>query len=335
MARVARWAAGYIARVANPFTRLIAKLDAYQRQHAWLGFPIAVAKKFGDDDAGKQAALIAYYGFFSLFPLMLVMVTILGFLLGHNSKLQNDIVNSVFARFPFIGDQIRNNVGSLHGSGIALAVGIVGALWGGMRVVQAAQGAMDTVWHVPRKKRPNFVTSRLRALVLLLVLGAGIIGTTVLTGLATAGTGHSLATKIIAVAISTLINFGVFLAAFYLLTVADVSWKQLVPGAVVAALAGVVLQALGGYIVGHTFKGASQTYGTLAAVIAMLSWIYLQAQVTLFAAEVNTVRVMKLWPRGLVADRPTEADERVLKGLAETEERKPDEDVDVQFRRVS
>src|SRR5207237_5468255 len=183
--------------------------------------------------------------------------------LGHDSSLHKSLVNSVFARFPFIGDQIRNNVGSLHGSGVALAVGIVGSLWGGMGVVQAAQGAMDTVWHVPRKKRPNFIKSRLRALVLLLVLGAGVIGTTVLTGLATAGTGHSLVTKIIAIVISTLINFGIFLAAFKLLTVADVAWRRLVPGAGVAATAGVILQALGGYIVGHTFKGASQTYGTL------------------------------------------------------------------------
>jgi YihY family inner membrane protein len=321
--------------MANPLTRPLEKLDEYQRRHAWLGFLFAVVKKFGDDEAGRQAALIAYYGFFSLFPLMLVMATLLGFLLGHNSKLQTDIVNSVWARFPFIGDQIRTDPGSLHGSGLALAIGVVGSLWGGMGVVRASQGAMDTVWHVPRKERPNFLKSRLRALVLLLVLGAGVIGTTVLTGLATAGTGHSLATKIIAVVISTLVNFGIFLAAFKLLTVADVTWRQLVPGAIVAAAAGVVLQGLGGYIVGHTFKGASQTYGTLAAVIALLSWIYLQAQVTLLAAEVNTVRVLGVWPRSLVADRPTEADTRVLTGLAQMEERKPEEDVDVRFRQVS
>jgi YihY family inner membrane protein len=315
--------------MANPLTRPLEKLDEYQRRHAWLGFLFAVVKKFGDDEAGRQAALIAYYGFFSLFPLMLVMATLLGFLLGHNSKLQTDIVNSVWARFPFIGDQIRTNPGSLHGSGLALAIGVVGSLWGGMGVVRASQGAMDTVWHVPRKERPNFLKSRL------LVRGAGVIGTTVLTGLATAGTGHSLATKIIAVVISTLVNFGIFLAAFKLLTVADVTWRQLVPGAIVAAAAGVVLQGLGGYIVGHTFKGASQTYGTLAAVIALLSWIYLQAQVTLFAAEINTVRVLGVWPRSLVGDRPTEADKRVLTGLAQAEERRPEEDVDVRFRQVS
>jgi YihY family inner membrane protein len=167
------------------------------------------------------------------------------------------------------------------------------------------------------------------------VLGAGVLGSVFLTGLATAGTGHSLATKILAVVISTLVNFLVFLAAMRLLTVAKVSWKQLLPGAVVAALAGIALQTLGTYIVGHTFKNASNTYGTLGTVIALLSWIYLQSQVFLFAAEINTVRVFHAWPRSLNAERPTEADQRVLKGLAQAEERRADENVDVEFQRVS
>lgn len=317
----------------NPLTGVIDRLDGYQRRHTWLGFPMGVVKKFGDDEAGKQAALIAYYAFFSLFPLMLVFVTVLGFFLGNNSHLKDQVVHSVVSRFPVIGDQIK--FGSLKGSGIALAVGIVGALWGGMGVVQAGQGAMDTVWHVPRKKRPNFLTSRAKAIVLLLVLGAGVLFSVLLTGLATAGTGHTLATKVLAVVISTVVNFAVFLAAMKLLTVAKVSWKQLLPGAVIAALAGVALQALGGYIVGHTFRNASNTYGIFGVVIALLSWIYLQSQVFLFAAEVNTVLVFRVWPRGLNADRPTDADERVLAGLAEAEERRPEEKVDVQFRRVS
>jgi len=319
--------------MANPLKGPIDKLDGYQRRHPWLGLPIAVVKKFGDDEAGKQAALIAYYAFFSLFPLMLVFVTVLGFFVGKDSHLQHEVVHSVLSRFPVIGKDI--SFGSLKGSGVALAIGIVGALWGGMGVVQAAQGAMDSVWHVPRNHRPNFLKSRSRALVLLLVLGAGVLGSVLLTGFATAGTGHSLASKVIALVISTVINFGVFLAAMKLLTVADVSWKQLLPGAVAAAVAGIGLQALGGYIVGHTFANASNTYGFFGVVIAMLSWIYLQAQVFLFAAEVNTVRAYRVWPRGLDADNPTEADKLVLKGLARTEERRPDEDVDVEFERVS
>src|SRR5438094_10432754 len=98
--------------MANPVAPLLDKIDRSQRRHAWLGFPIAVIKKFGDDEAGKQAALIAYYGFFSLFPLMLVLVTVLGFLVGRNSHLANEVVHSVLARFPIIGDQIRTNVHS-------------------------------------------------------------------------------------------------------------------------------------------------------------------------------------------------------------------------------
>src|SRR3954453_17726480 len=136
----------------NPLKGVIDKLDGYQRRHTWLGCPIAVGKKFGDDEAGKQAALIAYYGFFSLFPLLLVLVTVVGFLVGSSSDFANDVVHSVLSRFPIIGDQIQENVHSLHGSGLALVIGIVGALWAGMRVVNSAQGAMDSVWNVPRKE---------------------------------------------------------------------------------------------------------------------------------------------------------------------------------------
>ncbi|MBV8979890.1 MAG: YihY/virulence factor BrkB family protein [Acidimicrobiia bacterium] len=319
--------------MANPLQGVIDRVDGYQREHPWVGFPFAVVKKFGDDEAGKQAALIAYYAFFSLFPLMLVFVTVLGFFAGHNSHLQKQVEHSVLARFPVIGDNIK--FGTLKGSGVALGVGIVGALWGGMGVVQAGQSAMDTVWHVPRKARPNFLKSRGRALLLLLVLGAGVLGSVLLTGLATAGTGHSGVTKVLALVISTLVNFAVFLAALKLLTVARASWRQLVPGALIITVAGIGLQALGGYIVGHTFANASRTYGTLGVVIALLSWIYLQAQVFLIGAELNTVATYRVWPRGLDANKPTDADKRVLEGLAETEERKPGEEIDVHFERVS
>jgi membrane protein len=314
--------------------RLLEAVDHYQQRHAWLGFPVAVVKKFGDDQAGKLAALIAYYGFFSLFPLMLLLVTVLGFLLGRNSGFANDVLHSTLARFPIIGDQIRENVHSLRGSGTALAIGVVGSLWGGMGVVQAAQNAMDEVWDIPRKQRPNFVKSRLRALMLLLVLGAGVILTTVLAGVATVGTGQALWVKVLGIALSTAVNLALFLAAFKLLTVKDVGLRDLLPGAAVAAVAFVALQALGGYYLGHTLKGASQTYGFFGIVIGLLSWIYLQAQVTLLAAEINAVRVRHLWPRSLLGEELTGADEGALRSLAKVEERRQDEDVDVTFRKT-
>jgi YihY family inner membrane protein len=316
--------------MANPIDAALRRVDRLQRRNRWLAFAVGVVKKFGDDEAGKQAALIAYYGFFSLFPLLLVLVTVLGFLVGSSSDFANDVLHSVLSRFPIIGDQIQQNVHSLKGNGLALAVGIAGALWGGMAVVRAAQGAMDTVWNVPRKERPNMMISRLRALVLLVVFGVGIIVSTALAGVATAVAGKSFWGAIAVLAVTTLVNFALFLAAFQLLTVAAPSWRQLVPGAVVAAIFSVLLQTLGSYLVGHTLKGASQTYGFFAVVIGMLTWIYLQAQLFLLAAEVNVVAAYDLWPRSLTGDR-TDADEAALTALAKIEERQPTQVVEVTF----
>src|SRR5215218_2482294 len=129
--------------------RLIVRVDRYQRAHGSLGFPVATLKKFGEDRAGHLAALIAYYGFFSLFPLMLVLVTVLGLTLAGNSEFQHRIVDSALAQFPIIGDQIRQNLHALNGTGLALAVGIAGALWAAMAGIKAAQNAMDEIWNVP------------------------------------------------------------------------------------------------------------------------------------------------------------------------------------------
>jgi YihY family inner membrane protein len=302
--------------------------DRFQKRHPALAFAVAVFKKFGDDEAGKHAALIAYFGFFSLFPLLLLLVTLLAFFLGGHSHFEERVVHSVLGRFPVIGQQLR--VHSLKGSGIALVVGAAGSLWGGMGVVRAAQDAMDHVWGVPRKQRPNFVSSRLRAVAVLLTLGVGVIVSTVLAGAATGGSRPALL-KAAGLVVSTAINAGLYLVAFRLLTVARVAWRDLVPGAVVGAVAGAALQAVGGYYVGHQLQGASQTYGFFAVVIGLLSWLYLQAQVTLLAAEVNAVRARHLWPRRLVQERPTPADDDTRRALAEMEERRRDENVDVTF----
>ena len=75
----------------NAIQRTLQRIDAFQQRRKWLAFPFAVVKKFGDDRAGNLAALIAYYGFFSLFPLLLVMVSVLGFILRGHPDLQSRI----------------------------------------------------------------------------------------------------------------------------------------------------------------------------------------------------------------------------------------------------
>jgi YihY family inner membrane protein len=291
--------------------------------------PYAVVKKFGDDQAGSLAAVIAYYGFFSIFPLLLVFVTVLGMLLRGNPTLQHTIVNSALRNFPVIGPQIARNVHSLTGSGVAMAVGIALTLWGGLGVVKAFEAAMNAVWNVPFERRPNFLTATVRALVMLAVLGVLTVVSAV-AGSVGAGS-SSWWWAIVGLAASLVMNLALFLLAFRILTAENLAWGDVLPGAAVGAMGWTVLQALGGYIVAHQLKGASATYGAFAIVIGLLAWIYLAAQLTLFAAEVNVVRKRRLWPRSIVQPPFTEADAHALTHYATQEDRTPHERVDVEF----
>lgn len=307
--------------------RFIAGVDALQRRHAWMGFPYAVMKKFGEDKAGYLAALIAYYGFFSLFPLMLVLVTVLGYVLEGNEELQEKIVDSTLAQFPVIGDQISQDVGSIDGNLVALIVGVVGALWAGLGALQAMEHAMDSVWDVPHKDRPNFVAAKLRALLMLVVLGGGILGVALLSSFGTAieglGVIARIGTVVAGVALATL----VYLVSFKVLTNRDCPWRAYVPGAVVAGVLFVVVQSVGGIYISRVVQNADQTYGTFAIVIGLLTWMYLLAQFSVLAAEVNVVKENRLWPRGLPTTALTAADRRALQQHAGVEERVDDEDV--------
>jgi membrane protein len=280
---------------------IIDRADSFQRRHRWAAFPLAVFKKFSDDRAGNLAALIAYYGFFSLFPLLLVMVAILGFFLRGNPHLRASIINSTLAQFPIIGDQIKHNVRALSGTsaGVGLGVGTVVALWAGLGVTQATQNALNDIWEVPLKDRPNFLKSRLRGLVMLAVLGTMTVAATFLSGLGTATGELGVALRVVGFAGSAILNLVIFLIAYLVLTEHDVSWRDALPGAAFAALAWSTLQAVGTLYISHTLKGATQVYGFFGFVIGLLTWIYLGAQILLLGAEINVVRVKRLWPRSL------------------------------------
>jgi YihY family inner membrane protein len=312
----------------NPVERALRAVDGLQQRHSALGLPFGVVKKFGDDQAGSHAALIAYYGFFSLFPLLLVGVTVLGFALRDNPAFEQRVLDSVLAQLPIIGGDIQ--VRALTGGGLSLALGIAGTLWGGLGVTQHAQNAMNAVWNVPRKQRPNFWLRLARGLGLLVLLGGGAIASTVLAGLATAE-GASAVGRALPLAASLLVNLALFFLAFQVLTAIGLPWRRLVPGTVVAAVGWVVLQSVGGYYVTRQLADASQVYGTFGLVIGLLSWLYLTAQLVLYAAELNVVLARRLWPRSLLQPPLTEADRRVLADLAMVEERRPEQSIAVTF----
>jgi YihY family inner membrane protein len=309
---------------------VVARVDEFQQRRRFLAFPFGVIKKFGDDQAGYLAALIAYYGFFSLFPLLLVFVSVVGLLVRGNPELQDAILGSALRNFPVIGTDIERNLQTISGSGVVLAIGTVTALWAGLGVTQAAQNAMNTVWNVPRKDRPNFLLSRLRGLAMLVILGTITIAATFASGIAAAeGSGPLL--RVAGFAATFALNVALFLLSYRVLTVKNPSWSDVLPGSLVAAVLWTLLQSLGGYYVTHQLQGASNTYGTFALVIGLLVWLYLGAQITLFCAEINVVRARRLWPRSLVQPPFTEGDEEVLRGQAQQQQVHPEEEIQVSF----
>jgi membrane protein len=310
----------------------IERVDQFQQRHAVTAFPFAVVKKFGDDQGGNLAAMLTYYGFLSLFPLLLVFFTVLGFVLDGHPGLQHDLRDSALSQFPIIGDQISRNVTSVRGSGIGLVIGILGTLWGGMGIANAGQDAMNRVWAVPMKARPGFLKRVARSAGLLCTLGLAIVVTTVLSGIGSGSGSLGAGIRIGAIALATVLNCLLFIVAFRVLTARDIAWRDLLPGAIFAAIAWGILQALGGLYVSRTVNGMSQTYGMFAIVLGLLAWIFLQARVVVYAAEINVVRAKRLWPRSLSAPPLTEGDRRAYTEYAQTEERRPEEEVHVDLR---
>jgi YihY family inner membrane protein len=310
------------------------RIDEFQQRRSWLALPFAVMKKFGDDRAGNLAALIAYYAFFSMFPLLLVFTALLGLVLRSNPELQGKIIGSALAQFPIIGDQIRHNLPALSGKGAGVAVGFgtITALWAGLGVMQAAQNALNDVSDVPMKSRPNFLQTRLRALIMLVVLGSFALGSTVLSGLGTWEGSLGVVMRVVGFAGSLVLNFIAFSVAYRVLTDRDLSWGDVFPGAVFAAVAWGAIQALGSFYLSHQLKQSTQVYGFFGFVLGLLAWIYLGAQIMLLGAEVNVVMGKRLWPRSLMPPPLIEADKRALERHAKVEERRPEQTVEVTFQ---
>ncbi|HWD10289.1 MAG TPA: YihY/virulence factor BrkB family protein [Solirubrobacteraceae bacterium] len=303
-------------------------LDRRQQQSPRIGFLAAVIKKFTDDQAGQLAALIAYYGFVSLFPLLLVLVTITGFVLQGDPAEQKAILDGALGQFPIVSDQLKLH--SLTGSGVALAIGVIGSLLAGMGITGATQTAFNRVWHVPFKDRPNFLVAHLRGLGMLAILGTMSVISTTAAGFV-GSSSHAAADVIGGILLAFAFNLALFMTAFKLLTAVEVSWRDLLPGVVLAAVFWQLLQHLGGYYIDHELKHTGPLYGVFALVLGLLAWLYLGAQLTMFAAEVNVVRVRRLWPRSFFSDPLLDADRRAMTFSAEVEERVDEENVEVTF----
>ena len=300
--------------------KLLRAADRLQRRHPVLAFPVAVWSKFNDDQAGNLAALISYYAFAAIFPLLLILVTVLNIVLRNNARLQQDLINSALAQYPVIGQHIRSHLGTIPGTGLPLIIGIVFLLLGARGVAGAMQNAMCVAWGIPKERRPGFPLSIAWSLALVLSIGLGFVATTFLSGLA-GGAGHVLSgagAYIATVLVSLVLNLAMFWLGFRLATFFLVRWRDLRTGAVIAAVCWQVLQVAGGYVVSHQLNRASELYGTFGIVLGLMAWLFLQSEITLYAAEVDVVLARRLWPRSILPPAMTGEAEAAETGAAET-----------------
>ena len=306
---------GYVFLAMNKLKRLLRAVDEFQQQHAWLAFPVAVWKKFGDDQAGNLAALIAYSALVAIFPLLLLLMTVLDIVLKNNPELQQKVLKAAVDQYPVIGPQLQGSIGHLSQKGIALAVAAIGIFIGALGVSNSLQNALNSAWEIPFARRPGFPWSWLRSAALIIVIGVGFIGTTIISGFA-AGAGRVLpgaGSSVLFYAVSLVLNFGLFWLGFRLGTASEITWRQLWLGAAISAVVWQVLQAFGSYFISHQLAHASPLYGTFALVLGLIAWLYLQAQLTLYAVEINVVRAYRLWPRSLAPPPYTEQDRHAFR----------------------
>jgi YihY family inner membrane protein len=314
------------------------RIDDFQQRHPAVGFPLAVAYKVADDQGVYLAALMTYYGFLSLFPLLLLLASALGFAL-HDDDLRQRVLDSALSQFPVIGEQLSDPSG-LQGSGVAIVIGAITALYGALGVAQALQHATNTAWAVPRNRRPNPLKARARSLLILLTAGVAVLATTTLSILAgTAGARDgvfssptAIATAVVAVAVNT----AIFGAVFRIATARPISFADNAPGAVLAAIVWQAMQVFGTAYVSHVVKDRTATYGVFALVLGLLAWTYLVAIGVVFSVEVNVVRSRQLYPRSLLTPFTddvdlTDADQDTYRDAAVAQRNKGFEQVDVSF----
>ncbi len=315
---------------ASWLDRQVGRADRFQQRHVVIAFPWAVLQKFGNDQAGGKAALMAYYGLFALFPLLLLLTTILGFALAGNTALHEQLIDSALGNFPVIGDQLRSEVHPLEGNTTALVIGIAGTLYGSLGVGFAAQNAMNTVWNIPYVHRASFWKRYLRTFGVIGLLGLAVVSSTALTAFATA-VAHGAGASVLAATASFAVNLGLFLLAFMVLTAEPLRPRAVAAGAIIATVFWETLQPIGTWYVTRELRNASPTYGVFAVVITLLSWLYLGSQLTLWAAEINVVLRYRLWPRSLAQPPLTQADRRVFTRLAQMAVRRPEQRIAVSF----
>ncbi len=307
---------------------IIQRVDDLQRRWKVTSFIWAVQKKYSDDRGGYLSALITYYGFLSVFPLLLAAFTVVAYVLKGDHSAVASLENHVGA-YPIIGPAAHQLQGkSLHGRPFALVIGVLGLIWGAQGLAQAAQFTMEEAWNLPNKNRFGFVPRTVRSFGWYAVFGLGVVVSTFVSSVGTWM--HWAGGDILSTLVAVMFDIGLFLVSFWILTPPGIGVRDMVPGAVGAGIAWAILTGVGVGLV-HLLAHANSLYGTFTPVLALLGFIYLMARISILGIEANVVRARHLWPRSLNNENLTRADLTQLEQLAGKEERIEPEKVQVEI----
>lgn len=312
--------------------RLLAWIDELQQRHGVLGFPYAVLKKYLDDGGGRYAALITYYGFLSVFPILLVAAWVVSSILVNRPQLREDVVDALVP--PTLQNTVNTALAAMPVSGLPLALGLVGLLLSATGVTRSAYETLNQLAGVPRRSRFGLVVRYARVLLMVVVVMVGGLGVAALTVASGALPDVAGLQRVAAALATALVVFLLLLAAATVLVARPVplrtSWLPAALGAVVVT----VVLTLGTRLLAPLVARSGPVYGSFASVAAIFALLYLVSQALLYAAEVAVVRQRHLWPRALVSTRPTAADMAALSRLASVQERIPVQRIQVRFDRV-
>ncbi len=306
-----------------------------------MGFPLAVTYKFFDDQGNYLAAVVTYYAFVAIFPLLLIASSVLGFVLQGDTELRDRILSSALSQFPIVGTQL-GQPGGLRGSTSAVVVGSLAALYGVLGLGQAAQNAVNVAWAVPRNSRLNPLLSRLSSLLLFALAGTTVLVVTFLTSvgshLQVFGSDVDAGLRLLVTLVAVAVNAVVLSEMMRLALGRRQSFTSLLPGGVTVALLWQLLQWGGGVYVEHVVKRTDDMTGVFALVLGLVALLYIAANAAIVGVEVNVVIARRLFPRALLTPFTddvdlTDADIRAYSEYAKAQRHKGFQRVRVTFRK--
>lgn len=316
----------------NIIRKTIASIDSWQRRRSFTAFPYAVIKKYGEDQASYQAALLTYYGFLSLFPLLLVLTTLVSIFGGQNEALGRTVVDAMTDYFPVFGEQLSSNIQGIDKGGGPLVIGILLTLYGARGVADVFRTGVNHIWQTPRLDRDGFPVGLGKSFAIIAIGGIGFLLANITSGFAAAA-GQGLIFRGAALLLNVFILYWLFKIILNLSLAKKVLAKNVRSAALTAAVGLVFLQVVGTIVVTNQLNNLDAVYSYFAVALGLLFWLYLQSQVIYYAVEIASVRTLKLYPRGMQDSNLTEADERALERQAVREKRLDDEKITAKVRR--